>query len=291
MASTAETIIGYARNQLRVDGSSTDLPALQDDHMLQALNLANAEWLRTFKRYGEPPRERKSEYGIDIIAQTTLSADQASGATTASLTSSSSFPSSGAIVVYDDGMPDIELYTGNAANVLSGVTGVNWGHESGDQVSCLYALPSTFGTMRSTTEAPEGVTVNSIPYFHSPDNPQTHHYSLYVSGSTTYLWLPLGLSGSARVVYNSLRTTIDEVTDEVDVPVEYENFLVWRLVEHGAISKKDDPNLPMYAKAKGDEVMRQALQERNVTRLPNLRPIQRNGRLSQNEYYMLTQRD
>ena len=290
--SAASTLLNYARGILRVDGSSTSNPALQDTIFLAQLNHANAEWQRTFRRSGgAPPTFLERETGIDLIASTTLTAAQTTASTTAVLTSASSFASSGAIAVYDDGMPDIEEYTSNAVLTLSGVTGVNWAHESGDQVSSLYVLPSNFGSFRAQEGFGDGMKIGNTPYTFTSGVPEGARFSIYDNGTTKYLWTPLGLTGSVLIAYNKVSNTIDETTDTVDVPVEYEWFLVYRLVEFGLRSRGDDANLIAEAKQMGNTILRESQVEKNITKIAHTRPISRNRSMSEDDYFKLTTRD
>lgn len=288
--STAGTILTYAWNVLNEDGTTVSNPAMQQATMLAVLNSVNAEWKRTFRRgAGEPPKVLAKETAFDLKSSTTLSADQATSDTTTSLTSGTDFDTSGAYVIYDDGMPDIQENTGKSSNTLSGVTGNDWAHESGDTVIKLYALPSNFHSFRASPNNPEGVEVGNTPYLYVPDDPQSGQFSLYDNGTTKYLWMPIGVSGSCRVFYNKNSTTIDETTDSVDVPVEYEWFLVHRLVEHGRRSRGDNPDKVMESKNQGDMILREAQAEKNTSKIARTRPIGRPRGLD--DYYQLTTRD
>lgn len=246
--------------------------------MLAILNDANAEWIRTFKRgSGEPPVFMKKETGFDLIADTTLSAAQAASASTTSLTDSSDFAASGAIAVWDDNTSDIEEYTSNAANVLSGVTGADFAHESGDTVQALYALPSNFGTFRSTEDAPDGVITDSgIPLYFTSGEPRNYRYAIYDNGTTKYIQPPKGLtSGALRVYYNKKSTVLDETTDTVDVPSDYQFFLVYRLVEHGRRVRGENADKVQESRMMANELLLQAQKEKNVGKMFRTRPIGR----------------
>lgn len=286
---SASTILNLAWNTLRVNGSSTDVPGLQETTMLAVLNQANAEWKRTFRRSGEPPKLFAKETAFDIKAPTTLASDQASGATTAVLTSASDFDTAGAYVVYDDGMPDVQENTGKSSNTLSGVTGSDWAHESGDQVIKLYALPSNFHSLRSTANFKDGVEVNNTPYNYVPDDPKGGEFSIYDNG-TKYLWFPRGLSGSCRVFYNKTSTTIDGTNDTVDVPEEYEWFLVYRLVAHGHRAR-GDMGLDIPFDQLADKILREAQVEKNATKIARTRPINPHRSLTHDDYYRLVTRE
>lgn len=289
---TAQTILDLAWNQLRVSGSDTDVPGLQETTMLAWLNHCNAEWKRTFRRgAGEPPRLFAKETAVDIKAATTLDEDVATSDVSFDLASASDFDSSGAFVVYDDGMPDIIEYTGKSSNTISGATGIDWGHEDGDRVIKLYALPSNFHSIRSTPECRDGVQVNNTPYFFVPDDPKGAQYAIYDNGTTKYLWLPQGLSGSARIFYNKSSTTIDETSDSVDVPAEYEWFLVCRLVAHGYRARGDQPGLDVPFDQMADKILREAQAEKNTAKIARTRPINPYRGLSHDDYYRLVTRE
>lgn len=260
--------------------------------MLAQLNHANSEWKRTFKRgAGEPPTVFRKETAFDIVAGTTLDENVATTDSNFDLASATNFDSAGAIVVYDDGMPDIIEYTSKASNTISGVTGIGWAHEDGDQVIKLYALPSDFHSFRSSPDCPDGVQVNNTPYFFVSDDPKGGQFAIYESSSTKYLWLPQGLSGSVRVLYNKTSTTIDATDDTVDVPVEYEWFLVYRLVAHGKRARGNEPGADIQFDQMASEILRQAQMEKNTGKIARTRPINPNRSLTHDDYYRLVSRD
>lgn len=274
--SNASTIINYAWNILGEDGSTVSHPALQEATMLKVLDDANREWQRAFRKSGEPPKTMQKEFGIDLVADTTLSAAQAASAVTASLTDSSSFTSSGAIAIWDDSVADIEEFTSNAANVLSGVTGADWAHESGDTVQLLYALPSNFGSYRATDQAQDGVMTDSgISLNYTSGQPNEYQFSEYNNGTTRYLWLPRGMSGSVRVFYNKISTTIDETSDSPDWDTAYDFFGIYRLVEHGLRSRGNNPDKVQEARFIADGKLLDALKDKNVGKIVKTRPIGR----------------
>lgn len=244
--------------------------------MLRVLDDANREWQRAFRVGGEPPQPIRKQTAFDLVADTTLSAAQASGATTASLTDSSSFGSSGALAVWDDATPDVQEFTGNAANALSGVTGCDWAHESGDTVQLLYALPSNFGSFRSTEDSPEGVrTDGGYALTFTSGDPNNYRFTTYDNGTTKYLWLPRGMSGSVIVTYNKANTTIDEGTDTVDWDVAYDFFGIYRLVEHGLRARGNNADKIQEAHLLANEKLRDAMKDRNVGKMIRVRPMGR----------------
>lgn len=281
--STASSILSLAYNQLRAEQGGTDVPGLSESDMLSVLNKANEEWQRAFQRNeGEPTLARKSETAYDVISATALAANTASGASSVTLDDSSDFEASGAFVVHDDNLTDFGEYTGNAANVLSGVTGLNFAHEDGDQVYAIYALPSTFDSFRGDEECPDGVRMEGgTPLSFTSKPPVGFTYSLYDNGTTKYLWLPPGLTGSVQVLYNKKTTTIDDTGDSVDWDAKYDWFGVWRLVAHGRRSRGDAITSMRYQNGdvvdmddhRANVIMREAMQERNIGKGPRVRPI------------------
>lgn len=284
MPSLCSTIINSASSILKIDTSTTSHPAVQSSELLRVLNLANLEWLRSFRRGGgEPPTPLMREAGYTLIASTALAADITTSSTSITVDSSSGASSSGAFVIYDDG-PDIGEFTGNSSNTLSGVTGLGYAHEDGDEVSFLYALPSNFADFRSSADSPYGVTVSGVPYIYTTGEPPPGHFSLYDNGTTKYLWFPRDLTGEATVSYNKSGTTLDDLADTVDVPADYDNFLVYRLVEHGFRALGADPSRAIEAKQVADRVLMEAHMEKNIGKKVRTRPFGRYTR----RYYGVT---
>lgn len=270
--STAATIIGYAWKILKVE-STVITPGLQTEMMLNVLNKGNMEWLRTFRRGGEPPIARRAETGYGLIAATALASDQATTDVTAVLDDSTSFSASGAIVVVNNEMSDIQEYTSNAANTLSGVTGIDFAHSDGERVVQLYPLPANFHSFRTNEKARFGILVNGVPYDFSSAVPEGLRFSVYDNGTTKYLWFPVGLTGDCTVVYNKSTTTIDDTTDIVDVPPEYEDFLVHRLAEHGRRVRGDNVDRIQDERNRADLILREAMRERNFGKGVRTRPL------------------
>jgi len=296
MAQTsAGTIIERAWKKLRKSGSSTDVPAVQEAEMLATLNDIVNEWRRAFKLSGEPTAAVKKETAFDLKSQTLVNDSDgiATSDTTITVDSASDFDSSGAAVIYDDGMPDVIEYTGKTATTLTGASGIDWSHDDNDPVLKLYALPSNFHSLRATPDCREGVQVNNTPYVQVPEDPKAGQFAIYDNGTSKYLWLPRGLSGTARVNYNKTTTTIDGTEDLVEWDGEYDEFGIWRLVELAGVGDDVDLNAAKvaYAKARADKTLADALSLKGLNKLPRLRPINPHRGLSQDDYYRLTSRD
>jgi hypothetical protein len=264
---TAGHIIGIAEGLLRIDGDATGIPGLESTQMLSFVDQANREYVNAFRTNGEAPEIMKREYGFDLIADTALAADTAALAATFTVDDSSAFPTAGALAIWDDSMPDIATFTGNAANAFSGVSGLSYAHETDDIVQAFYALPSDFSDIRSTHRS-HGVRVNTVPYRFTSDFPVGCEYSLYTSGSTTYIWFPRSLgTTSVYIQYNAAPTTISAEETEINIPIEDEYFAVWRLVEMGREILMADPALIQTARQRADQFLNNALRRRNKTHI------------------------
>ncbi len=99
------------------------------------------------------------DYGFDTFRTTdsylssiasTLSAQLTAGATTASLTSAASFPTSGTAVVNDGGTLEVIQWTGKSTNDLTGLTRGKFAttdrtNANGSTITLTYGPPSVFG--------------------------------------------------------------------------------------------------------------------------------------------------
>lgn len=243
--------------------------------LLNVTDKANREYYNKFiQGGGEPNSARTSETGGTIAASTTLNGAITTASTSIILDSVTGYATSGAGAVWSDSMPDFVEYTAISTLTLTGVTGIGYSHDDADLFSVLYALPSNFESFRSSTESPDGVSVNGIPYRHTTAVPTDNQFYVYDNGTTKYLFFPLGTSGTYHVQYNKGATSISATSTSVDVPIGDEDFIVYRLVEHifnviyGAGSAQGQT-----AKQKADKIMLDALKRRNVgKRLKSGRP-------------------
>lgn len=269
--SAASTILTYAYGQMKVDSTTVTTPGLQTAQMLAYLNFANAEWIRAYRRSGgEPPDFIAREKIITLVSDSALNGAITTASTSIILDSGTDFDTSGAIVIWDD-QPDIVEHTGKSSNTLSGATGIDVDHADDTAVQKLYALPSNFASFRTTDEAPEGVMVGSDPYLFTSGRPEAFKYATYDNGTTTFLWMPRNLTGSVKVFYNKKSTTIDETTDTVDVPVEYEQFLVYRVAANGHRVRAEEDRAN-YLDQKANEIMMEAQKEKNTRKITRVRP-------------------
>lgn len=275
--STAATILNRAEGTLDWDRTSVGVPGLESTHLLAVLNDAIQEYHSSFEKNGEPSSILKKETGYTIVADTALAANTAAGATSYTVDSSASLGSSGALVVWDNDVPDYNEFTSNnLSTTLSGVTGLNYAHETDDAVSLLYALPSNFISMRSQEGNEDGVLVNGVPYSFTSGIPTVRNYAIYDNGTTKYLHFPRGSSGDVYVSYNAAPTTIDEETDTVDIPTVDEWFPVWRIVEYASL-KLGRPEMYQLAQQNALKILSSAHRRRNIGKRPKGRPTNPRG--------------
>jgi hypothetical protein len=279
MASTASDIISHARSLLRADDGS-DVPAIGDEFMLKALSDANMEWARAFRRGGgTQPIVFMREGGFSIASDTQV--NEASGILTTdtefTVDSSTSFDSSGVVAVWTDGMADLIPYTGNSSNTFTGVTQIGFAHDDNDTVQKLYKLTglTSFGRLRASEEYGDGVQVDGTPYYFREATPDRQYFTIYDDGTDKWLWLPKGLTGTIAVLYEKASATINDLADTVDVPTEFDFFLIWRLVQFGTFGRQDSLENHALAKAEANKVLNEALSDRNIGKGVQARRIQR----------------
>jgi hypothetical protein len=267
MASTAATIIGYIENITNIDVDEIGVPGVEETQLLNIIHQANLEYYNAhIQGGGEPPLQFVSEFGVDILDGTTLSEDVATTDVEFNIGDSSSLQSSGAAVIFDDNTPDIFEYTTNTANNVSGVTKLSFGHENGDSLYALYALPSDFASFRSEHDNPDGVLVAGRVFrYTSSSNPLNNQFTVYDNGTTKYLQFPRGLgSVTAFVKYNTAPTTINDTTDTIIAPEADEYFIVYRAVEHVYTVLAMNKDEIDRARGLADDILRRSLIRRNI---------------------------
>ena len=273
MATSAQ-ILTRLEGVTKISKDTIGIPGAEDTQLFVMLNAANNEWVEAFKvGAGEPPQRIKKEGGGTIVASTDLDGAVATTDTTVDVTSATDLDSSGAIVVYDGGMPDTIEYTGVSTNQLTGVTGIGFAHSDADQVVKLYALPSDFDDLRSAEGFGDGVRVNNTNYEYTSGVPSGSQFSLYDNGTTTYLWFPLDSSGDFSVLYNKNSTTIDDSTDTVDIPDSQPHnqlFLVYRLAEYLYRDILSIPDKAQGAKNLADTILSRELKKQWINKRPKL---------------------
>lgn len=277
----ASSVIGLARNLLRTE-STSEAPVMSDSFMLSALSDANMEWARAFRRDGAEPIVFQRETGFDLKTETAI--NDAAGTTTATTTitvDAQTFPdSAGVAVVWDDNIPDLFSYTSQTSTTFAGVTGLAFAHEDNDPIAALYKLPTNFGSFRAAPDYGDGVNAGG-PLRFMGGAPVSGYFSMYDDGTSKYLWLPRQMTGSASVWYDKVSTTIDELSDTVDVPTEAQFFLVWRLVAFGLMGREQSIGAMQVANAQADKILQEHLEDRNINKKIRTRSF---GRLSRDSF-------
>ena len=264
------TAIDLARTLMKTE-SGSDVPAVADAFLIQAVADIDKDLLRSYRKSGgNTPVERALEDGFTIPDETAI--NDSDGITTSdvtitvdSTTSGEDYESSGAAVIWDSDMPDIFFYTGTSATSFTGVTGLAFSHDDNDVIQPLLALPSNFGQFRRSEEYGDGVQLNGTPLFamEGPPNPGT--FSIRDDGTTKYLWLPRGSTGKVSVWFDKDSNTIDSTDDLLSLPDDWIFVYAWRLIELGVFGR-GDVELMATAQRKGDAKKLDLLKDRNIGR-------------------------
>lgn len=284
---TTENIIDLSRNLIRAE-SGSDVPVATNAFMYEAIMDGETKWADAFNQTGEEPTARRVDKGYDLVADTDL--DEASDLPTTdtqfTVTDANDFDASdGAVVIWDDSIPDVVYYTTwtSGTKTFSGVTGLAFAHEDEDAVQKLYKLPSDFGSFREEPGYGDGVYCNGELRY-TGGVPGPGFFRMLDNGTNKFLWLPRGVTGSASVLYNATRTTIDSLDDVVDVPEQYKFFLVWHCVAFYFMGgPMQDPQKMLMAQTEADKVLNRALRNRNTGKKIRTRPFGRPAR----DYVML----
>ena len=272
----AETIIGLIRDLLREE-SGSDIPVIGDTFLFSVLTDIDYDIRRAYRRGGgNVPVAIHKDTGFTVIGETSLDGAIAITDTTITLADSSAYPESGAIVVWDQDMPDLIYYTGNTANVLSGVTDIGFAHSDGDNVQSLYALPDDFKNFYRTDEYPYGVQLNGrqLKYTDSPPTPS--NFTVRDDG-TKYLWVYRGASGKISVMYEKTTDAIDSLADRVGFADEWKFYYAWKAIEKALFGKGDYGIIPL-ATNEASKIKREILMNRNIGRRVRIRPLSITGR-------------
>lgn len=269
---TAENIITNVRSLLREE-SGSDVPVIGDTFLYEAITDGQNKWRDTFQAGGEDQITSQLETGFDLVADTALAEAVTTATTDFDVDSGTNLASSGVLLIWDDNMPDFVTYTGKSTNNLTGVTGIGFAHEDGDAVQKLYALPSNFSSFRESATYGDGVLVEGTPYNYMNGVPIPGYFSLYDDGTTKYLVLPRGLTGSASVLFNSAYNTIDDANDVVGVPERFKFFLIWHVVAMCYVGRDEAYDRLLAAQNESDKVLRRAMMNRNTGKRIRTRPL------------------
>lgn len=264
MASTASQIITDAEGITKIDTSSIGLAGLETTMLLRIIDKANREYYNKFAIGGEPRSDRTSDTGGTIYAGTTLNGAVTSASASIILDSVTGYATSGAGVIWDEDEPDFIEYTNISSLTLTGVTGIGYSHEDEDEFSILYALPSNFESFRSTLDSQDSVFVNGSGYKFTTGIPTGNTFNVYDNGTLKYLMFPKDVTGKYHVFYNKGATSITAIGTTIDVPVEDEDFVIFRLVEHIYRVLNVDQNRVIEARQLANKCILDSLKRRNI---------------------------
>lgn len=266
--STASEIIAFACDIVGVQTSTIGVPGAEIPRLLKVLDGFNSDFIRSSYSKGSGVWSwMRKEIGYDIVPDTvtnqglitegmliggifplTYSSSVASiGSDTdqLTLTSVSGWGESGAGVLWYTGTststyytnwqgatPDRFTYTGINGSSLTGVTGISFNYTANISCQYLYKLPSDFGRLSVIPGRNAGVTISGILYPYDASIPYSNTCSLIEEDGSSYIWLPRNMTGRLYVQYDKAPTQITSETQSVDVPSEYEDYLIYKLAEH-----------------------------------------------------------
>lgn len=262
------------------EDSGSDLPAISDAFMIQAVSQTDKEVLRAYRRGGgSTPVERGLETGYTLAADAAV--NNAAGVLTTDVTimvdSTAGFPTAGAAVFWDTDMPDQFYYTGLTATSFTGVTQIGFTHPDDTAIQALYPLPSNFGNFRPSEDYGDGVQLNGETLRYMDFPPKFGYFSYIDDGTTKYLWLYRGsssASGSASVLFDKSSNSILLTTDLVSAPDDWLDFYVWRSIQY-ALFGRGDYDIIKQAKDNADTLRLELLKDRNTGKMVRVRKFQR----------------
>jgi hypothetical protein len=274
---TAETIIGLIRDLIR-ESDDSDVPSIGDTFLFSVLTDIDYDIRRAYKKGGgNAPVAIHKDTGFTLIGNTELTEDVTSATADFDVDDSSGAESSGAFAIWDDDMSDVGFYTANAANNLSGVTGIGFDHEDGDELQFLYELPSDFKDFYRTDEYPNGVQLDGKALFYSDSPPVPGKFTVRENNGTKYLWFYRDASGKASILYEKTTDTIDSLDDMVGFDEEWRPYYVWKGIER-ALFGRGDFNIVQMATIEAAKIKKSILESRNIRRRPMIRPLSMNVR-------------
>lgn len=245
---TASEIYGKTEDLLKLEGSTIGIPGVEEDRTLEWINDLQIQFFQEFFDAGLTlPSYMRGEFGADLLGATNLDGAVTTTDTEIDLDSGTNASSAGGVIaVYDGTKVELIPYTGKSTNQLTGVTGIDYGHDDDETVRFLYQLPSAFWRPRPELNMGHGITVNGAPYREVPSDPINGEFAVHEvvsSGVTTsYLWLR-DTSGKMKLAYEKQPTTISATGTYLNIPRPHHLYVVYGLL---AIFKQtlDDDYFP-----------------------------------------------
>ena len=228
----ATTIFTQVRAECGI-GSNPISTALQDTAMLRQLHDVNSDAVNYAYRLGLLGwKFLRRETTIITIANTTINGALTSGTTSITLTSGTSWddPAAGSAstdiaagyVKTADNIFDFFTYTDISGTSVTGVEGISRSHATLEEAHKVYQLPTDFGKMRALFRESRTYLYEYL----DEDKAQVPPFGFYMVKSLingtkrrSFLVFPEDIGALDWSVYYMKRpTTIDEVTDYIDMP-------------------------------------------------------------------------
>uniref|UniRef100_A0A6M3J9B5 Uncharacterized protein n=1 Tax=viral metagenome TaxID=1070528 RepID=A0A6M3J9B5_9ZZZZ len=223
---TAEELETKILRQLKEDTSGSE--AFPSELIYDTMNEIYEE---VFNQPNKQVNVRTDEYEFTVVEDTTLDGDLTAGDTSIVLADSSSFPSSGRILIENE----LVDYTANdgATTLTCSASAVSVDHSDGKTVRCCYALPSEIDK-----EKAQYLNINGLPY-NIADVAQIldeniDHYRMYAIYEG-YIMLPKGEDAYGAIfIYTPALT---RMTTGADIPSLIPNNMRVALIVNGSVGK------------------------------------------------------
>lgn len=296
--SLASTLIGYGLQAAKV-GDDTGIPGLDTSTALvRVVDRENRNFVMAPYQLNQPGWDFMiDEKGFVLQSATTTTSALVTTDVTIPVTETSIFQlntsNGGAFVMYKENIPDTGIFGARSASSGAGnlttASGISIAHDSGDSIYTLYPLPSNFGRPRAEKYKGDGCSINGLPLFYAgTGEPIGNKFSIFkdTTNSFDYLWVPRDASGNVFVRYDKAPTSISSAGTTVDVPVEYEEYIIQKVAAHvlRILSKEDSKIID--AEAQALNVLNMAFARRAIGKRASLTrgPIRSPGSIADNHY-------
>ncbi len=240
---TLGDVISEAYNELAEDSDSS-VPGLEQSQM--------ESWANRFSKWFLEKVRLKSQeesYGFLMLADTTLSADATSGASSIALTLATDYPTTASLVVVDS-VP--YLSTSRSGSTVTLTEALERDFESGDTVQPAYALPSDFGRPRNLSV--EGVKYQYVRWGNNQDLLE-REFTIYKG----FIYFPKSRSAEDKVVLHYFSKAANTLSDTstMEIYQMWDAYVIYRLVARGHRLLYDDQRAREY-EALAQEVLMKA---------------------------------
>lgn len=247
-------VVDAAFDELTVDGDSNTYPGLTRTRM--------EEWGNRYRKQFLSKINIKTQEGTSTfttVADTTLSADASSGATSLSITSATGWPASGLCIV--DGIP----MTFTRSSTTLTVSALTRDFSSGDAVQLAYSVPTDF--MR-----PRAIFISGRQYYLTRRGDTEFVTGRFISLYGDYFVLPLSTSGDLNVTIHYVKKGSNSLSasDTMDIMDLFDDYVIYKLTERGHRVMYDNDRAAEY-KGLAAECLRDARSYFNSADASNVR--------------------